>query len=247
MLIENIAVTVKRKNIKNMYIRVLAPNGDVKVSAPIFVSDEEIIDFVKSKKEWILKKQKYILENDIKAPLKYDNGEKHFLWGKEYSMQLISNRNVKHAFINENTLYLPIPKRQLISNRNVKHAFINENTLYLPIPKRSTIEKRKKILDEFYRQELKKAIPEVLDKCTKIVGRNPSDVTVRKMKNWGNCKQDGRITLNLNLAKKDRECLEYVMIHELCHLIEFNHGKNFKKLMDRFCPNWKKIKKRLNE
>ena len=197
MLIENIAVTVKRKNIKNMYIRILAPNGDVKVSAPIFVSDAEIIDFVKSKKEWILKKQKYILENNIKAPLKYE---------------------------------------QLISNRNVKHAFINENTLYLPIPKRSTIEKRKKILDEFYRQELKEAIPEVLDKCTKIVGRNPSDVTVRKMKNWGNCKQDGRITLNLNLAKKDRECLEYVMIHELCHLIEFNHGKNFKKLMDRFCP-----------
>ena len=222
MLIENIAVTVKRKNIKNMYIRILAPNGDVKVSAPIFVSDAEIIDFVKSKKEWILKKQKYILENDIKAPLKYDNGEKHFLWGKEYNMQLISNRNVKHAFINENTLYLPIPQR-------------------------STIEKRKKILDEFYRQELKKAIPEVLDKCTKIVGRKPSDVTVRKMKNWGNCKQDGRITLNLNLAKKDKECLEYVMIHELCHLIEFNHGKNFKKLMDRFCPNWKKIKKRLNE
>ena len=114
MLIENIAVTVKRKNIKNMYIRVLAPNGDVKVSAPIFVSDAEIIDFVKSKKEWILKKQKYILENDIKAPLKYDNGENHFIWGKEYNMQLISNRNVKHAFINENTLYLPIPKRSTI-------------------------------------------------------------------------------------------------------------------------------------
>jgi predicted metal-dependent hydrolase len=66
------------------------------------------------------------------------------------------------------------------------------------------------------------------------------------MKNWGNCKQDGRITLNLNLAKKDKECLEYVMIHELCHLIEFNHGKKFKTLMDEFCPNWKKIKEKLN-
>ena len=67
------------------------------------------------------------------------------------------------------------------------------------------------------------------------------------MKNWGNCKQDGRITLNLNLAKKEPICLEYVMIHELCHLIEFNHGKEFKKLMDKFCPKWKEIKKRLNE
>ena len=122
-----------------------------------------------------------------------------------------------------------------------------KHILYLPIPKRSTIDKRKSVLDEFYREELKLAIPEVLDRCTKIVGRKPASVNVRKMKNWGNCKQDGRITLNLNLAKKDKECLEYVMIHELCHLIEFNHGKRFKKLMDSFCPNWKEIKKRLNE
>ena len=211
MLIENIAITIVKKNIKHMYLRILPPDGEVKLSAPLSASDEDIIRFVKSKKEWILKKQKYILENDIKAPHKYDNGEKHCLWGREYTLQLISNRNVKHAFLKDNTIYLPIPKR-------------------------STIEKRKKVLDEFYRKELKAAIPQVLDKCTKIVG-----------KNWGNCKQDGRITLNLNLAKKDMECLEYVMIHELCHLIEFNHGKNFKKLMDEFCPKWKEIKKRLNE
>jgi predicted metal-dependent hydrolase len=155
-------------------------------------------------------------------PLKYMNGEKHQIWGNEY-------------------------KLQLISNENVKEAFVKEDIIYLPVPKRSTIDKRKSILDEFYRKELQIAIPDVLEKCTKIVGRKPASVTVRKMKNWGNCKQDGRITLNLNLAKKDKECLEYVTIHELCHLIEFNHGKNFKKLMDKYCPEWKKIKKRLNE
>lgn len=222
MLIENITVTVEKKNIKHMYMRILPPNGDVKISAPSHISDREIIDFVKSKKDWILKKQKYIIENDIAAPYKYDNGEKHPLWGKEYELQLISNVNAKNAFVMDDKIYLPIPKR-------------------------STIEKRKNILDELYRAELKKAIPGVLDKCSKIVGRNPTDITVRKMKNWGNCKQNGKITLNLNLAKKDMECLEYVMIHELCHLIEFNHGKGFKRLMDKFCPNWKKIKKRLNE
>ena len=222
MLIENITVTVEKKNIKHMYMRILPPNGDVKISAPSHISDREIIDFVKSKKDWILKKQKYIIENDIAAPYKYDNGEKHPLWGKEYELQLISNVNVKNAFVMDDKIYLPIPKR-------------------------STIEKRKNILDELYRAELKKAIPGVLDKCSKIVGKTPTDITVRKMKNWGNCKQNGKITLNLNLAKKDMECLEYVMIHELCHLIEFNHGIEFKRLMDKFCPNWKKIKKRLNE
>lgn len=221
ILIENIPITLERKNIKNMYLRIKPPHGEVRVSAPLSISDEEIIKFIKSKKDWILKKQKYILENEINAPLKYTNGEKHPLWGNEYTLQLISNNNIKTAFVKEDVLYLPVPKR-------------------------STIEKRKSIIDEFYRKELKNAIPPVLDKCVKIVGRKPAGVSVRKMKNWGNCKQDGRVTLNLNLAKKDMECLEYVMIHELCHLIEFNHGKRFKKLMDEFCPDWKKIKKRLN-
>ena len=94
---------------------------------------------------------------------------------------------------------------------------------------------------------MKMAVPSVLQKCTKIVGRKPTEVKIRSMKNWGNCNQNGRITLNLNLAKKDPICLEYVMIHELCHLIEFNHGKKFKELMDKFCPDWKIIKKKLNE
>ena len=225
LTIENITLTLERKNIKNMYLRVLPPNGSVKVSAPLFISDEEIVNFIKLKKDWILKKQRYIQENDIKAPLKYDTGEKHYLWGKEYTLQLIKNDNVKHVLVDK-----------------------EKSILYLPIAKRSTIEKRKKILDEFYRNQMKIAIPPVLDKCTKIVGKTPSQVKIRNMKNWGNCRyHDKRITLNLNLAKKDMECLEYVMIHELCHLIEFNHSKKFKMLMDKYCPNWKEIKKRLNE
>ncbi|WP_405284711.1 M48 family metallopeptidase [Methanobrevibacter sp.] len=225
LTIENITLTLERKNIKNMYLRVLPPNGNVKVSAPSFISDEEIVNFIRLKKDWILKKQRYIKENNIKAPLKYDNGEKHYLWGKEYTLQLIKNDNVKHVLLDK-----------------------EKSIIYLPIAKRSTIEKRKKTLDEFYRNQMKIAIPPVLDKCTKIVGKTPSEVKIRNMKNWGNCRyHDKRITLNLNLAKKDIECLEYVMIHELCHLIEFNHSKKFKNLMDKYCPNWKEIKKRLNE
>lgn len=225
LTIENITLTLERKNIKNMYLRVLPPNGNVKVSAPSFISDEEIVNFIRLKKDWILKKQRYIKENNIKAPLKYDNGEKHYLWGKEYNLQLIKNDNVKHVLLDK-----------------------EKSIIYLPIAKRSTIEKRKKTLDEFYRNQMKIAVPPVLDKCTKIVGKTPSEVKIRNMKNWGNCRyHDKRITLNLNLAKKDIECLEYVMIHELCHLIEFNHSKKFKNLMDKYCPNWKEIKKRLNE
>ena len=223
--IENIDITLKRKNIKNMYLRVLPPNGEVVISAPLFLSDEEIANFVKLRKDWILKKQQLILNNKIQAPLKYKSGEKHYLWGKEYTLQLVSRNNLK------------------------KIAVDYENSIiYLPVSPRSRKETREKQLNELYRQELEKAIPAVLEKCVKIVGRRPSEVKIRNMKNWGNCRyQDKRITLNLKLAKKDPICLEYVMIHELCHLIEFNHGKKFKKLMDEFCPNWKNIKKILNE
>ncbi|AMD18160.1 hypothetical protein TL18_09120 [Methanobrevibacter sp. YE315] len=225
IIIEDLTIILERKNIKNMYLRVLPPNGDIKVSAPLFISDKDIQNFIKSRKDWILEKQKLILENDIKMPLKYKSGETHYLWGKAYRLQLIQNDKIKRVFIDE-----------------------DKSIIYLPVPKRSTIEKREKIITDFYRTELQKAIPPVLDKCCKIVGKTPSEVKVRKMKNWGNCRwQDKIITLNLNLAKKDPICLEYVMIHELCHLIEFNHGKKFKKLMDKFCPNWKEIKKILNE
>jgi len=224
VIIENIEITLYRKNIKNMYLRVLPPNGEVKVSAPLFLKDETIIDFIKLRKDWILKKQQLILNKNIKAPSKYKTGEKHPLWGKDYTLQLITNETYKHGIIDE-----------------------DKSIIYLPVPKRSTIEKREKLLNEVYRQQLKKVLPQVLDKCSNIVGRKPTDLKIRKMKNWGNCNQKGRITLNLNLAKKDYECLEYVMIHELCHLIEFNYGPKFKKLMDKFLPNWKEIKKRLNE
>jgi len=223
ILVEDIPITLYRKSIKNVYLRITPPDGEVKLSVPHIMSNNDIINFIKTNKDWILLKQKEILENNIKAPLKYRNGETHTIWGKEYTLQLIKN-NVKKVLVDE-----------------------EKSVIYMPVPKRSTIDKRKSILDEYYREELKKAIPPVLDKCIGIVGRTPTSVTVRKMKNWGNCKQDGRITLNLNLAKKDPICLEYVMIHELCHLIEFNHGKKFKKLMDTYCPNWKKIKKKLNE
>ena len=224
IIVEDIPITLERKNIKNMYLRVLPPFGEVKVSAPLFVSDKDIYDFIKSRKEWILKKQELIKNNEIKAPLKYQSGETHKLWGEEYTLQLIKNDRVKKALVDH-----------------------DKSIIYLPVPKRSTISKREETLTNFYRKELENAIPSVLEKCSKIVGKTPAEVKVRKMKNWGNCKQDGRITLNINLAKKDPICLEYVMIHELCHLIEFNHGKKFKKLMDEFCPNWKAIKKRLNE
>lgn len=221
MIVNGIEINVTRKNIKNLYIRIKAPDGSVNVSAPHFVSDEDISNFINSKMDWILKKREEIANTKYVPKLKYVNGEKHYFWGGEYTLQLIEN--------------------------NVKNAFVKDKTIYLPVSKRSKIKNRQKTLENFYRKELEKEIAEIYDKCTRKVGKAPGEVKIRKMKNWGNCRKDKVITLNLNLAKKPKICLEYVFIHELCHLIEFNHSKNFKKLMDKNCPNWAEIKKILNE
>ena len=221
MIINGISVTVQRKKIKNMYLRVIPPEGEVKISAPLFVSDDKIVEFVESKMDWILAKQIEISEKKYLPALKYVNGEKHYLWGEKYTLQLIAN--------------------------NIKTAFVKDDTLYLPVSKRSKMKARQKTLEDFYRQELQKEIAEIYDECTVKVGKEPSEIKIRKMKNWGNCKKNKIITLNLNLAKKPKICTKYVFIHELCHLIEFNHSKKFKMLMDKNCPNWREIKKKLNE
>ena len=102
MEINGINITVQRKKIKNMYLRVLPPEGTVKISAPYFVSDDEIIKFVNSRMDWILDKKNKIKNKEYIPPLKYVNGEKHLLWGDEYNLQLISN-NIKTAFVKDNT------------------------------------------------------------------------------------------------------------------------------------------------
>ncbi len=221
MIINGISITVQRKKIKNMYLRVIPPEGEVKISAPLFVSDDKIVEFVESKMDWILAKQTEISEKKYLPALKYVNGENHYLWGEKYTLQLIAN--------------------------NIKTAFVKGDILYLPVSKRSKMTSRQKTLEDFYRSELQKEIAEIYDRCTLKVGKKPVEIKIRKMKNWGNCKQNNVITLNLNLAKKPKICTKYVLIHELCHLIEFNHSKKFKMLMDKNCPNWREIKKILNE
>ena len=225
IILEDIPIILERKNIKHMYLRVLTPEGNVKISAPYNMDNDEIISFIKSKKEWILEKQKLIRNNNIISPFKYKTGEKHMLWGKEYTLQLVLKNQLKTAIADD--------EKQII---------------YLPVPKRSKNENREKILYNFYRSEVEKALPDLVEKCVATVGEKPNEIKIRKMKNWGNCRyHDKRITLNLKLAMKDKICLEYVLIHELTHLIEFNHGKNFKRLMDKFLPNWREIKKLLNK
>jgi len=220
--IEGLLVNLERKRIKNMYLRIL-PDATIRLSAPERISEGYIRDYIVSNLDWIKETQERMLKNPPKPKLMYKDGETHYIWGEEYRIKLISNDSSKHAFYDA-----------------------DDSIIYLPVRKRSTVKERENALMELYRDEMNRNIDYFLNKCVPIVGRHPKEVKFRKMTNWGNCRKDKRITLNIKLAKKPPICTEYVLIHELCHLIEFNHSPRFKALMDEFCPNWREIKKILN-
>ncbi len=220
--IEGLLINLERKRIKNMYLRIL-PDATIRLSAPERISEDYIRDYILSNLDWIKDTQAKMLKNPPKPKLMYKTGETHYIWGEEYTIQLISNDTVKKPYYDA-----------------------EESVIYLPVRKRSTVKEREKALMELYRAEMNRNIDYFLSKCVSIVGKEPSEIKFRNMKNWGNCRKDKRITLNIKLAKKPPICTEYVLIHELCHLIEFNHSPRFKALMDQFCPNWREIKKLLN-
>lgn len=222
---DNIEIEVTKKYIKNIYLSVHPPNGAVKISAPIGLKDEDIKQFAISKLSWIrkqkskFKNQKRFVEN------KFISGEPHYFLGTEYSLNVIyqaSNRS-----------------KVEITNQKFINLYVNQN---------SSKEKREKVLREWYREELKKLIPPLLKKWEEKIGVHTEDWRIKQMKTrWGTCNiMDKRIWINLELVKKPLRCLEYIIVHELVHLIEKNHGKRFIALMDKYYPDWRKVKSELN-
>lgn len=201
-----------------MYLRISKFDGSVKLTAPLNLPKKDIINFINSKIDWIRK-------NKVNAvSYQYLNGEKHYLWGKKYKLQLIHK------------------------NKTYKNVFNDEENIYLPTSKNTTFKQREKAMVEWYRTQLKLAIPDILDKCVAIVGKKPNEWRVKNMKTrWGSCNvNQKRIWLNLQLAKKPISCLEYVITHEIVHFYVSNHGSEFKGYMDEFYPNWRDVKNLLN-
>ncbi len=221
-MIEDLSYQVERKKIKNMYIRVLPPDGRIKVTAPRQVSDRVIAEFVNSRREWILAAQKKLLTRPLHKVYTYESGEKHLLWGKEYPLEVVYTKEKPYASVQGDVLLLEVPAD-------------GEVTL------------RQKLIEDLYRRQLKAKVPLLLEKYTGIVGKSPETWGVKNMKTrWGTCNvTDRRIWLNLQLAKFPQECLEYVIVHELVHLYEKGHNAVFYGYMDRFYPGWREIRKKL--
>lgn len=213
---------VEKKKIKNMYVRVYPPDGRVVITAPRAVSDEEIRAFAASRLPWIEKQREKLARHPAPEAQAYDTGETHFFWGEPYRLEL--RRGVQSG------------------------VALDGDALTLTMRGESTAAQREKVMEAWYRARLEAAIPAVFARCENIVGVAAASWRIRNMKSrWGSCTIPKRcICLNLQLVKKPPECLEYVVIHELVHLIERGHNAVFRAYMDRFCPEWRLIKARLN-
>lgn len=222
--LDGVEISIKKKKMKHMYLRVLPPDGRVLVTAPNSFSDEMIREFVFSKRFWILEQRKRFEGQKVFEKHRYVTGERFDLWGKEY--ELLVQESAR-------------PYQVLLSGERI----------VMQTGKDSTTEQREQLLNEWYRMQLKQAMPAVLQKCENLTGLSVNEWRIKNMRTrWGTCNAaKKRIWLNLQLAKKSPECLEYVVVHELVHLLERGHNARFYGYMDRFYPNWKEVRESLSD
>ena len=219
----NITVDVVQKNIKNIHLSVYPPTGRVRISAPDRLDLDTIRVFIISKLGWI-KKQQIRLKNQAReAQREFINRESHYFNGKRYLLEVIE-KDVAPKVI-------------------LKHSAIE---LYVR-PETDAV-KKKIILDEWYRRKLKETVPLLIKKWEKKMSVQVNEFGIKKMKTrWGTCNpQAKRIWLNLELAKKPPEYLEYIVVHEMVHLLERKHNNRFTALMTGFIPKWRFYKEELN-
>ena len=218
-----IVVDVVKKDIKNIHLSVYPPIGKVRISAPARMDNDLIRVFALSKLDWIKRQQKKLREQARETPREHLDRETHYLWGKRCLLQIMEQDAA--------------PRVEVIHRQ-----------IALQVRPGTDSEKRREILETWYRETLKTAVPPLIAKWEAILGVKVERFFAQRMKTrWGSCNPRlGSIRLNTDLAKKPPECLEYLVAHEMMHLLEPTHNRRFIALMDRFMPRWKYYQEELN-
>ena len=218
-----IPVDVIKKDIKNIHLSVHPPTGRVRIAAPMRMNLDAIRVFAISKLAWVKQQQKKLREQEREAPREYLDRESHYVWGKRYLLKVVERNGVPSIELRHNKLVL-----------NTRSG--------------SDEQKNQNILDEWYRSQLKDALPPLISKWERLMLVEVTKFRVRRMKTkWGSCNHKANsILLNTDLAKKPRECLEYLLVHEMAHLLEPTHNSRFVSLMDQFMPKWQFYRAELN-
>ena len=223
--VSGIDIDVVKKDIKNMHLAVYPPTGRVRISSPADMSTESVRMFAVSKLGWIKKHIRGFEEQNRQPERQYVQRESHYFKGQRYLLNIIERE---------------APPEVQIRNKKYMDLYLRHG---------ANREKREEVVKEFYRKELKKQIPPLIEKWEQKMEMKVKEWQVRQMKTkWGSCiTEDQKIILNLELAKKSPECLEYVIVHEIVHLEERLHTERFKKLLDKYMPSWRARREQLNE
>lgn len=215
---------VHRKDIKNVHLSVHPPRGHVTVAAPMHMKLDKIRVYAISKLDWIKAQQRKIRAQERETPREYLERESHYLWGKRY--------------------LLSVMEAERPPSLEVSHS-----KMILTVRPGATEAKRQSVMDRWYREQLKHEVPALIERWQLRIGVEVRQFYVQRMKTkWGSCTHHRRtIRLNTELAKKPKRCLEYLVVHELCHLIEPTHNEQFVALMDHHLPNWRETRNVLND
>jgi predicted metal-dependent hydrolase len=219
----DIAVDVVLKDIRNVHLSVYPPTGRVRISAPKRMSIDTIRVFAISKLDWIKQQQTKLREQERETPRDYVERESHCVWGTRY--------------------LLTVSESDEPSSIEVKHS-----RMLLRVRPRADEDKRRTLVEEWYREQVKEAVPPLLARWQPLLDVTVERFFVQRMKTkWGSCNHKARtIRLNTELAKKPRECLEYIVLHEMVHLLEPRHDARFTRLLDHFMPQWRHCRDTLN-
>lgn len=222
--VSGIVAEVVRKNIKNLRITIYPPHGLVRVSAPVHVSDKAVYDLIESRLSWIRRKQNAFRKQPAKSQHEMMTGESHYYQGRRYRLEVVE---------------VDRPPSVILSS---------DSTIELRVRPGTDRNKRESVLNEWYRKQLKEHVPPLIAQWEPRLGVEVSDWGIRSMKTrWGTCNISAkRVWLNLELAKKPPSCLEYVLVHEMLHLVERHHNERFRKLMDDLIPQWRLREEELN-
>ena len=224
MNVGGIPVEVVRKDIKNLHVGVYPPNGRVRVAAPLYLDDDAVRLAVITRLGWIHRQQEGFARQDRQSQRELVSGESHYFEGRRYRLNVLECGGRPPVRLTNNT------------------------TMTLRVRPESDRAAREAALDRWYRRQLRVRLPALLAKWEPRIGVRVGEVRIKKMKTcWGSCNQEaGRVWLNLELAKKQPSCLEYILVHEMVHLIERRHNDRFRDLMDRHMPQWRMHRDALN-
>ncbi|MDD2229727.1 MAG: SprT family zinc-dependent metalloprotease [Candidatus Cloacimonetes bacterium] len=223
IVVDKYIINVVHKKMKSIRLAINASTGQIRISAPFHISEQQIRHFVESKLAW-LEKHTVAVKPTTFTTKKYINGETHFLEGKEYQLCLIENSAINKISIKGNAT---------IEMRTIAGA---------------TAAKRETQMYNWYRARLEQKVNPLITYWQKVMNVQLNEWGIKKMKSrWGSCNTKAkRIWINTELAKKPDRLLEYLIVHELAHLLEASHNEVFKAYMDKFIPDWRQRRRELN-